>query len=264
MKKCFSVLALCVGAGLAACAVQPELPPTVVDAQLSSREISPGDSLGIAFDLEVAEPGAIERISLRGLPKNTVLAGTETELPIPSDRRTSYDSEIVVEKPAADGQYNLELVIETTGKTYVAPLGSLAIRDTPSRIIHAQFIPASHSAEDCALTTRLLQLEYTVADDNGASDFSAPTLVPISKDSEQLVFFPHWESINWLEGEQGIMLNRPTSDAVQEELVKSEIRIFCGMPAAKLYESEVKGQDVSRLTGESSVVGSGPVGYYVE
>ncbi len=264
MKKRLSLVLLCAAAGLAACAVQPALPPTVVDPQLSAREISPGESLGITFDLEVAEPATIESISLRGLPKNTVLAGTETELPIPIDSRTSYDSQILVEKPAADGQYNLELVIATSGKTYVAPLGSLAIRDTPSRIIHAQFIPGSHVAEDCALTTKLLQVEYTVTDDNGASDFSAPTLVPASKASEELVFFPHWQSINWLEGEQGIMLNKPTNDAVQEELVKSEIRIYCGTPATKLYESEVKGQDISRLTGESSVVGSGPLRYYVE
>ena len=264
MKKRFSVLAICVAAGLSACAVsQPEVPPTVTDAELSAREISPGENLGVSFDLEVAEPTSIERIYLRGLPKNSVSAGTRTDLRPPSEQRTSYDVQIVLEIPATSGQYNMELVVETTGKTYVAPLGALAVRDTPSRIIHAQFVPGSHAAADCYMNTKLLALEYTVVDDNGASDFVVPALVPASKDTEDLVFFPHWESIGWLGGKQGIMLNRPTSDMVKEQLVSSDIRINCEMSTAKLYETEVKGQDLSRLTGKPTVVGSEPVHYYI-
>ncbi len=264
MKKRFSVLLLCAVAGLSACTAQPEVPPTVVDAELSAREISPGGILGISFDLEVADPNSIERIYLRGLPKNTVLAGTQTELRLPGEQMTSYDVQIVLETPASDGQYNLELVIEMPAKNYIALLGALAVRDAPSRIIHAQFVPGSHAAEDCGSSTKLLALEYIVVDENGASDFVAPALVPASKSTEDLVFFPHWESIGWLGGEQGILLNQPTSDTVQEQLVSSDIRIFCGMASAKLYETTVKGQDISRLTGKSTVVGSEPVRYYVE
>ncbi len=264
MKKRFSVLSICVAAGLSACAVsQPEVPPTVTDAELSAREISPGENLGVSFDLEVAEPGSIERIYLRGLPKNSVFAGTQIDLRPPSEQRTSYDVQIVLEIPATSGQYNMELVVETTGKTYVAPLGALAVRDTPSRIIHAQFVPGSHAAADCYMNTKLLALEYTVADDNGASDFVVPALVPASMDTEDLVFFPHWESIGWLGGKQGIMLNRPTSDMVKEQLVSSDIRINCEMSTAKLYETAVKGQDLSRLTGKPTVVGSEPIRYYI-
>ncbi len=264
MKKRFSVLLICVAAGLSACAVsQPEVPPTVTDAELSAREISPGENLGVSFDLEVAEPGSIERIYLRGLPKNSVFAGTQTDLRPPSEQRTSYDVQIVLEIPATSGQYNMELVVETTGKTYAAPLGALAVRDTPSRIVHAQFVPGSHAASDCYMNTKLLALEYTVVDDNGASDFVVPALVPASKDTEDLVFFPHWESIGWLGGKQGIMLNRPTSDMVKEQLVSSDIRINCEMSTAKLYETAVKGQDLSRLTGKPTVVGSEPVHYYI-
>lgn len=264
MKKRFSVLLICAAAGLSACAAtQPVVPPTVADAKLSAPEISPGENLGVSFDLEVAEPGAIERIYLRGLPKNTMFAGTQTDLRLPSEQRTSYDVQIVLEIPAAGGQYNLELVVETRGKNYTAPLGALAIRDTPSRIIHAQFVPGSHAAADCYMNTKLLALEYTVVDDNGASDFVVPALVPASKDTEDLVFFPHWESIGWLGGKQGIMLNRPTSDRVREQLVSSDIRINCEMSTAKLYETEVKGQDLSRLTGKPTVVGSEPVRYYI-
>ena len=264
MKKRFFVLLFCVAAGLSACAVsQPEVPPTVTDAELSAREISPGENLGVSFDLEVAEPGSIERIYLRGLPKNSVFAGTQTDLRPPSEQRTSYDVQIVLEIPATSGQYNMELVVETTGKTYVAPLGALAVRDTPSRIIHAQFVPGSHAAADCYMNTKLLALEYTVVDDNGASDFVVPALVPASKDTEDLVFFPHWESIGWLGGKQGIMLNRPTSDMVKEQLVSSDIRINCEMSTAKLYETAVKGQDLSRLTGKPTVVGSEPIRYYI-
>jgi hypothetical protein len=264
MKKRFSVLLICVAAGLSACAVsQPEVPPTVTDAELSAREISPGDNLGVSFDLEVAEPTSIERIYLRGLPKNSLFAGTQTDLHLPSEQRTSYDVQIVLEIPATSGQYNMELVVETTGKTYSAPLGALAVRDTPSRIVHAQFVPGSHAASDCYMNTKLLALEYTVVDDNGASDFVVPALVPASQDTEDLVFFPHWESIGWLGGKQGIMLNRPTSDMVKEQLVSSDIRINCEMSTAKLYETAVKGQDLSRLTGKPTVVGSEPVRYYI-
>jgi hypothetical protein len=265
MKKRFFVLSICVAAGLSACAVsQPEVPPTVTDAELSAREVSPGENLGVSFDLVVAEPGSIERIYLRGLPKNSLFAGTQTDLRLPSEQRTSYDVQILLEIPATSGQYNMELVLETTGKTYSAPLGALAVRDTPSRIVHAQFVPGSHEASDCWMNTKLLALEYTVVDDNGASDFVVPALVPVSEDTEDLVFFPHWESIGWLGGEQGIMLNRPTSDMVKEQLVSSDIRINCEMSTAKLYETTVKGQDLSRLTGKPTVVGSEPVRYYIQ
>ena len=116
MKKCFSVLALCFAAGVSACATEPQVPPFVGDAELSATEINPGESLGIVFDLQVSDPGSITRMHVRGLPDNSLQAGTETELPLPSGQSTSYDERIVVEKPAADGRYNLDLVIETTGK----------------------------------------------------------------------------------------------------------------------------------------------------
>ncbi len=52
---------------LAGCATQPIAPPTVVDAQLSARKISPGDSVGYSFTLDVIDPAAVKRVYLRGL-----------------------------------------------------------------------------------------------------------------------------------------------------------------------------------------------------
>jgi len=250
--------------GLAGCANQPITPPTVMEPQLSAQELAPGDDLGVSFTLDVAEPADVERVYLRGLPKNTLIAGTQTELGLPTAPSTDYASDIRIERPASDGAYNLELVIETSEKTYVAPLGSLAIRDTPSRILHAQFVGGSHVAEDCLATTKLLELEYTVEDDNGASDFVAPSVSAVDQNAQELVFFPHWEPVAWLDGTPGIGLNRPTSNTSESELVKSDIRIRCSVPADKLYEFVINGQDISRASGESKIIGSEPVRYYVE
>lgn len=250
--------------GLAGCANQPITPPTVADAKLSANEISPGDSVGISFTLEVPEPAAVKRVYLRGLPKNTVLAGTRTELNLPTAPTTAYASDLRVERPASDGQYSLELVIETAEKTFVAPLGTLAIDDTPSRILHAQFVGGSHAAKYCLGQTKLLALEYTVADDNGAADFVAPAVSALNQDAQDLVFFPHWEPVAWLDGAPGIGLNRPTRDTVETELVTSDIRINCRVPTDHLYEFVINGQNVSRASGESKIIGSEPVRYYVE
>jgi len=264
MKATFALLVLGVALLLAACASGPEVRPTVGDRDLLPREISPGDTVEVSFSLEVEDPAAVERIYLRGLPKNTLLAGTQTEMPLPERQETPYKQPVQVQIPAADGHYNLELVFETTGKTYVAQLGSLAIRDMPSRILHSQFLPGSHDVGDCQLGTKLLTLEYAVADDNGASDFVAPTLLPIDKGSNDFVFFPHWEPITWLGGKPGIVLAPPTDSAEPQELVTSDIRIHCEMPRATLYQYEIKGQSVSRLTGKSTNTGGDPARYYVK
>jgi hypothetical protein len=250
--------------GLAGCATQPITPPTVADAKLSANEISPGESVGISFTLEVPEPAAVKRVYLRGLPKNTVLAGTRTELNLPTAPTTAYASDLRVERPASDGQYSLELVIETPEKTFVAPLGTLAIDDTPSRILHAQFVGGSHAAKYCLGKTKLLSLEYTVEDDNGAADFVAPAVSALNQEAQDLVFFPHWEPVAWLDGAPGIGLNRPTRDTVETELVTSDIRINCSVPGDHLYEFVINGQNVSRASGESKIIGSEPVRYYVE
>ena len=250
--------------GLAGCANQPITPPTVADAKLSANEVSPGESVGISFTLEVPEPAAVKRVYLRGLPKNTVLAGTRTELNLPTAPTTAYASDLRVERPASDGQYSLELVIETPEKTFVAPLGTLAIDDTPSRILHAQFVGGSHAAKYCLGQTKLLSLEYTVADDNGAADFVAPAVSALNQDAQDLVFFPRWEPAAWLDGAPAIGLNRPTRDTVETELVTSDIRINCRVPTDKLYEFVINGQNVSRASGESKIIGSEPVRYYVE
>ena len=249
---------------LAGCANQPIQPPTVVDAQLSVREVLPGDSVGVTFTLDVSEPAEVERVYLRGLPKNTLLNGTRTEFDLPAAPSRPYASDIRIERPAADGQYNLELVIETADKTYVAPLGPLAIRDSPSRILHAQFVGGSHAADDCLAQTKLLELEYTVADDNGAADFVAPAVSALDQAAQDLVFFPHWEPVAWLDGTPGIGLNRPTRENVETELVSSDIRILCRVPTDHLYEFVINGQNVSRASGESKIIGSEPVRYYVE
>lgn len=264
MKDYLAPLALCIVLALSACARQPESPPIVSDGNVSPREIWPGERIKVSFSLGVNDPAAVERIYVRGLPKNTVFAGSQTELRLPDRQRTPYASLIEVRVPAADGQYNLELVIETSEKTYVAPLGSLAIRDTPSRILYTQFLPGSHAAARCSLGTKLLKFEYTVEDDNGASDFAAPTLVAKDTGSKDFVFFPHWEPIAWLGGKEGIGLDRPTTDSVKKELVTTDIRINCRMPQASLYEFVVNGQSVSRLTGKSTPAGSDPARYYVE
>ena len=264
MKAYFAPFALIIVLALSACASPPETRPIVSDWQLSPREISPGQSITVAFDLEMKEPDAVKRVFIRGLPKNTVLVGTQIDLPLPDRQITPYEAEIEVLVPAADGQYNLELVFETSGKTYFVPLGSLAIRDTPSRILYSQFVPSNHAAADCPVDTKLLEFEYAVADDNGASDFVAPTLFPADTGSKSLVFYPHWQPITWSDGRQGIVLDHPTKDSVKQELVSSEIRILCNVPKATLHEYLVQGQSVSRLTGKSVTIGSDPVRYYVK
>ncbi len=266
MKEYFAPFALGIVLVLSACASQPETRPVVRDPRLSPREVSPGESIEVSFHLDVQEPAAVERVYIRGLPKNTVLVGTQTEFPLPDGQSTPYASQIEVRAPAADGHYNLGLVIETSRKAYSVPLGSLAIRDAPSRILYTQFLPGNHTAADCSLgaKTKLLKFEYTVTDDNGASDFVAPTLFAKDTGSKNFVFFPHWEPITWSDGKQGIVLAPPTTDSVKEQLVSSDIRIHCKMPQATLYEYVVKGQSISRLTGKPKIVASDPARYYVE
>ena len=264
MKAYFAPFALIVVLALTACASPPEIRPVVSDRQISPQEISPGQRITVAFNLEVKEPDAVKRVFIRGLPKNTVLAGTQIDLPLPDRQSTPYEAEIEVLAPAADGQYSLELVFETSAKTNFAPLGSLAIRDIPSRILYSQFVPGSHAAADCWAGTKLLEFEYAVTDDNGASDFVAPTLFPVDAGSKALVFYPHWQPITWSEGRQGIVLDHPTTDSMKQELVKSDIRIRCKVPKATLHEYVVEGQSVSRLTGKSTKIGSDPARYYVE
>ena len=264
MKAYFVPFALIVVLALTACASPPEIRPVVSDRQISPQEISPGQRITVAFNLEVKEPDAVKRVFIRGLPKNTVLAGTQIDLPLPDRQSMPYEVEIEVLAPAADGQYNLELVFETSAKTNFAPLGPLAIRDIPSRIIYSQFVPGSHAAADCLFDTKLLKFEYTVVDDNGASDFVGPTLFPVDIGSKDLVFYPHWQPMTWSEGAQGIVLDHPTIDTVKQELVSSDIRIHCKVPKATLHEYVVKGQSGSRLTGKSTTIGSDPARYYVE
>ncbi len=266
MKICLATIATAAALvfGLAGCANQPITPPTVADAKLSALEISPGESVAVSFTLDVAEPAAVKRLYLRGLPKNTLLAGTPTELDLPTAPSTAYATDLRIERPASDGQYSLELVIETPERRFVAPLGPLAIRDTPSRILHAQFVGGSHAAKNCLGKTKLLALEYTVADDNGAADFVAPAVSAVDQDAQDLVFFPRWEPVAWLDGAPGIGLNRPTQDTAETELVTSDIRINCSVPTDHLYEFVINGQNVSSASGESKIIGSEPVRYYVE
>lgn len=178
MKAYFAPFALIVVLALSACASPPETRPIVSDRHISPQEISPGQRITVEFNLEMKEPDAVKRVFVRGLPMNTVLAGTQIDLPLPDRESTPYKAEIEVLAPATDGHYNLELVFETSGKTNFAPLGSLAIRDVPSRILYSQFVSGSHAAADCSVETKLLEFEYVVTDDNGASDFVAPDPVP--------------------------------------------------------------------------------------
>ena len=216
------------------------------------------------FGLKVADPEAVERLHVRGLPENTILAGTRTELPRPLAPDTPYAARIVVETPAADGAYPLEIVIETPARTFVAPLGLLTIRDTPSRILHAQFQGGSHAAADCLGKTKLLELKYAVSDDNGAADFASPIIAAVNEEAKDLVFFPHWTPVAWLNDEPGILLNKPSLAWTKEEIVSSEIRIICGVPEKSLYEFVVKGRNVSKVAGRSTTIESDSVRYYVE
>ena len=120
------------------------------------------------------------------------------------------------------------------------------------------------AADDCLAQTKLLELEYTVADDNGAADFVAPAVSALDQAAQDLVFFPHWEPVAWLDGTPGIGLNRPTRENAETELVSSDIRILCSVPADHLYEFVINGQNISRASGESKIIGSEPVRYYVE
>ncbi len=249
---------------VAACARQLDTPPTVIDARMSTREISPGESFEVSFGLKVADPEVVERLHVRGLPKNTMLAGTQTELPRPLAPETPYAARIAVQTPAADGAYPLEIVIETPERTFVAPLGLLTIHDTPSRILHAQFQGGSHAAADCLGKTKLLELKYAVSDDNGAADFASPIIAAINEEAKELVFFPHLTPVAWLDDEPGILLNKPSRDWAKEEIVSSEIRIICGVPEKSLYEFVVKGRNVSKVTGRSTTIESDSVRYYVE
>ncbi len=264
MKPHFAEILLGAALVLSACTSAPEVRPNVGDGQITPREISPGDSFEVSFTLFVNDPTVVERMYMRGLPQNTIAAGTRTEFQPPAEQSSRYRGSFEVKPPAMDGQHNLELVIETSGKTYVAPFGALAIRDTPSRILHSQFLPGSHAAADCQAGTRLLTFEYAVADENGASDFVGPTLLPADQGSGGFVFFPRWEPVYWLGGKPGIALNQPTEGMKTEQLVTSQIRINCRMPQATLYQYDVKGQSISRLTGRSTDAEAIRVRYFVK
>lgn len=264
MKGFYPPLLLVAALALSACASAPEARPNVSDRSLTPREISPGDAVEVAFGLFVKDPTRVERVYLRGLPENTLLAGTQTDLPMPSGQETNYRSKFEVKTPAADGHYDLELVIETTGTTYIAQFGVLAIRDAPSKILHSQFLPGSHAAADCSLGTKLLTFEYAVSDDNGAADFVGPTLLPVDGGSNKFVFYPHWEPTVWLGNKPGIALEKPTDVTSTDELVTSDIRINCKMPKASLYQYDVQGQSIDRLTGSSTNTNGVRARYFVE
>jgi len=264
MRQYVVPFAFGIALAITGCATQPDAPPTVANAGLSTHEVLPGDTFEVSFDLDVADPAEVERVYVRGLPKNSLIAGTATDLDRPHAQSTTYQTPILLEKPAADGQYNLELVVEMTGRSYVAPLGSLAVLDAPSRIVYAQFAEGSHAAGDCYSDTRLLALEYTVEDDNGAADFVAPAIAPADERAEKLVFFPHWQPVTWLNGDAGIRLNQPRQDTVEREMVSSDIRIYCSVEGDNLFEFTLIGQDVSKLTGQSTPIEGQLVRYYVE
>ena len=59
-------------------------------------------------------------------------------------------------------------------------------------------------------------------------------------------------------------LTPEAQDTVEKELVTSDIRINCEVPADHLYEFVINGQNISRASGESKIIGSEPVRYYVE
>ena len=249
---------------LAACVARPDTPPTVADAKLSTAEINPGDSLDISFTLRTEEYGRVERVYLRGLPKNSVTAGTRTELKVPDGPVTEYNETITLQKPAADGLYQLELVIDYSNVLFTAPLGALEVNDIPSEITFSQFVPGSHIAEDCWAPTRLLKLQYTVHDDNGAADFVSPVMVAKDDGYEDLVFFPHWTEVSWQEKTKGIVLNRPSDENAEEELVVNDVRINCAMPSKSLYDYKIVGQNVTSPGGMPAIVESASFKYYVE
>jgi hypothetical protein len=249
---------------LAACTARPETPPTVVDAQLSKAEVDPGDSFNLSFTLKTDEHEKVERIYLRGLPENSVQAGTTTELATPEGAVTAYDQTITMEKPAADGLYELSLVIDYDSVIFTAPVGSLAVNDIPSQITYSQFVPGSHVAADCYTPTKLLQLEYTVYDENGAADMVSPVMITDDSNHKDLVFFPHWEAVPWQSESKGIHLKRPTNANSQEEFVVDDVRINCEMPSKSLYDFKIMGQNVANPDGSSEVVESASFKYYVE
>lgn len=264
MKGLTAPLLLLAALAVSACASAPEVRPNVSDRELNPRQISPGDKVDVAFGLYVKDPSRVERVYLRGLPENTLTAGTKTDLPVPDKQDTRYRSSFEVKVPAADGHYDLELVIETSGTTYVAQFGVLAIRDTPSKLLHSQFLPGSHASADCALGTKLLTFQYAVSDDNGAADFVGPILMPVDSRSNDFVFYPHWEPIVWMGNKPGLALEKPTDVAATEELVTSEIRINCRMPKSSLFQYDVQGQSVDRLTGKSTNTNGVRARYFVE
>ncbi|MDX1710202.1 MAG: hypothetical protein R3316_03590 [Rhodovibrionaceae bacterium] len=249
---------------LSACASKPPTPPTVIDATLSRDVLAPGESFNVSFTLDTVAPEQVERVFVRGLPANTLAAGTQIDLARPQTRSTPYDTQIGVLAPAADGTYNLELVVATEDRNYVVPLGQMSISDLPSRFAYAQLTPGSHKAARCQLNTRLVKLEYAIIDGNGATDFTAPVMIPSSPEARDLIFFPRFEQIAWAEGEQGIVLQRPKNPNVIEELVTTDIRVNCRMRPGSSYEFMLMGQNISRLNGRTTRVKSDTFRYFVE
>ena len=249
---------------LAACVARPETPPTVVDAKMSKAEIDPGESFDLSFKLKSEEYEKVERVYLRGLPENSVMAGTTTELAVPESSETAYDQTITLEKPAADGLYEISLVIDYDSVVFTAPVGTLEVNDIPSQITYSQFVPGSHVAADCYTPTKLLQLEYTVFDENGAADMVSPVMTTDDTKHKDLVFFPHWEAVPWQSESKGIHLKRPTDANSQEEFVVDDVRINCEMPSKSLYDFKIMGQNVANPEGSSAVVESESFKYYVE
>jgi hypothetical protein len=249
---------------LAACVARPDTPPTVVDAKLSTAQLDPGESFNLSFTLKTEEFDRVKRVYLRGLPKNSVLAGTTTELAVPESPITNYDETIILQKPAADGLYEVVLVVDYNSVSFTAPAGILEVNDIPSQITYSQFVPGSHVASDCSTPTRLLELQYTVFDENGAADMVSPVMTADASGHESLVFFPHWEAVPWQDESKGIVLKRPSDENSQEEFVVDDVRINCEMPSKSLYDFKIKGQNVAKPKGSSVAVESASFKYYVE
>jgi hypothetical protein len=249
---------------LAACVARPETPPTVVEAKLSTAQLDPGGNFNLSFTLKTEEYDKVKRVYIRGLPKNSVLAGTTTELAVPGNSVTAYDETITLQRPAADGLYEVAVVVDYGSVSFSAPAGVLEVNDIPSQITYSQFVPGSHIAANCSTPTRLLKLQYTVVDDNGAADMVSPVMTAAEAAHGDLVFFPHWEAVSWQDETKGIVLKRPSDENSQEELVVDNVRINCEMPSKSLYDFKIKGQNVASPKGSSVVVESASFNYYVE
>lgn len=261
MKPAFVILAG--GLAVAGCQSTSHV-PSLRAAAVSPQAIFPGGQVDISYGLQYEGAWSdIESIELKGLPDNTLAAGTQTDMPKPSSDKRATTAPLLVQEPAADGLYNLSIsVTYNGGREVTLPVGQLRINDAPSEIEFAQFEPGSHRVSECNNVIKG-QFKYAVSDANGANDFKNPRLFLLSAEPQtQVALLFAQDNFTSVRGQPALALNEPTKSDATKELVSTQMSINCDGPAPVKWTWQVEGISQFGNAGTPVRIGSEPVQYF--